>query len=98
MVWPTLGSRTAKEQEQDGYLPQTKAWPMYGCSLSCHIDHIKVVVVSQLPIALRAERRSDGFYAVSCHVFGVWPLECSSVVSLPSGRALASLAGRSILV
>ena len=34
----------------------------------------------------------------SYHVFGVWFSECSSVVSLPSGRSLASLAGRSILV
>ena len=33
---------------------------------------VKVVDVSQLPIALRAERRSDGFYAVGDHVFMAW--------------------------
>jgi len=32
---------------------------------------VKVVDVSQLLTALRAERRSDGFYAVRAHVFRV---------------------------
>ena len=32
------------------------------------------VDVSQLPITLRAERRSDGFYAVGDHVFMAWVL------------------------
>ena len=53
---------------------------------------IKNVVVSQLLIALRAERRSDGFYAVSYHVFGVWSLGVFQC------RQLASLAYRTILV
>ena len=33
---------------------------------------VKVVDVSQLLITLRAERRSDGFYAVGDHVFMAW--------------------------
>jgi len=33
---------------------------------------VKVVDVSQLSITLRAERRSDGFYAVRDHVFMAW--------------------------
>jgi len=41
----------------------------------------------------RTDAKSDSY-----HVSGVWSLECSSVVSLPSGRSLASVAGRSILV
>jgi len=53
---------------------------------------IKVVVVSQLLIALRAERRSDGFYAVIYHVFWVWSLGVFQC------RQLASLADRTILV
>jgi len=51
---------------------------------------IKVVVVSQLPIALRAER-SDGFYAVSCHVFGgVVPgmFQCRQLVEWPVAGVL----------
>ena len=33
---------------------------------------VKVIDVSQLLIALRAERRSDGFCAVGDHVFVAW--------------------------
>jgi len=33
---------------------------------------VKVVDASQLPIALPAEKRLDGFYAVRDHVFMAW--------------------------
>ena len=53
---------------------------------------VKVVDVSQLLIALRAERRSDGFYAVGDHVFMVvvWNI---LLTSEPVGWPVASVLG-----
>jgi len=53
---------------------------------------VKVVHVNQLPIALRAERRSDGFYAVGDHVFMAWVWNIL-LTSEPVGWPVASVIG-----
>ena len=61
---------------------------------------VKVVDVNQLPIALRAEERSDGFYAVGDHVFMAW-IKNILLTSEPVERPVANvlgMAGRYILV
>jgi len=52
---------------------------------------VKVVDVSQLPIALRAER-SDGFYAVGDHVLMAWVWNIL-LTSEPVGWPVASVLG-----
>jgi len=61
---------------------------------------VKVVDINQLPIALRAEERSDGFYAVGDHMFMAWIwniLLTSEPVEWPVANVLG-MAGRYILV
>ena len=53
---------------------------------------VKIVDVSQPPIALRAERRSDGFYAVRDHVFMAWVWNIL-LTSEPVGWPVASVLG-----
>ena len=53
---------------------------------------VKIVDVSQLLIAQRAERRSDGFYAVRDHVFMAWVWNIL-LTSEPVGWPVASVLG-----
>jgi len=53
---------------------------------------VKVGDVSQLPITLRAERRSDGFYAVRDDVFMAWVWNIL-LTSEPVGWTVASVLG-----
>jgi len=53
---------------------------------------VKIVDVSQLLTALRAERRSDGFYAVRDHVFMAWVWNIL-LTSEPVGWPVASVLG-----
>ena len=53
---------------------------------------VKIVDVSQLLITLRAQRRSDGFYAVGDHVFMAWVWNIL-LTSEPVGWPVASVLG-----